>query len=95
VRTIEIEPGDFGFDAGPLHHLRGGDTEVNARIVRAVLEGSRRDEARALVIMTAAAALMLGGAAADLPEGATLAAKAIDSGAARSKLELLIRVTNA
>jgi anthranilate phosphoribosyltransferase len=95
VRTFEIGPGDFGFDAAPLDHLRGGDTEANARIVRAVLEGSRRDEARALVIVTAAAALMLGGGAAYLGEGATMAAKAIDSGAARSKLALLIRVTNA
>jgi anthranilate phosphoribosyltransferase len=94
VRTFEISPGYFGFDVGPLDHLRGGDTEANARIVRAVLEGSRRDEARALVVMTAAAALMLGGTATDLREGATLAAKAIDSGAARRKLELLVEATN-
>lgn len=94
VRTFEIGPDDFGFDAAPLDHLRGGDTEANARIVRAVLDGSRKDEARALVIMTAAAALLLGGMASNLREGATLAAQAIDSGAAHSKLDLLIEATN-
>src|SRR4051812_30409137 len=65
VRTFQIAPDDFGFTAGALDHLRGGDTEANAAIVRAVLERKRDDEARALVIMTAAAALVLGGVAAD------------------------------
>ena len=95
VRTFEIDPRDFGLNAAALDHLRGGDTEANARIVRGVLDRSRQDEARALVIMTAAAALLLGGVAADLREGATLATEAIDSGAAQSKLEMLIRATNA
>jgi anthranilate phosphoribosyltransferase len=94
VRTFEITPGDFGFDKAALDHLRGGDTEANARIVRAVLDGSRNDEARTLVIMTAAAALVLGGLAANLRDGAELATNAIDSGAAESKLNLLIEATN-
>src|SRR5688572_31046639 len=94
VTTFEIAPGDLGFETAALDHLRGGDTEANARIVRGVLDGSRQDEARALVLMTAAAALMLGGAATDLRDGATRAAKAIDSGAAELKLQLLIEATN-
>lgn len=94
VKTLEIAPEDFGFEARALDHLRGGDTEANAVIVRAVLDGSRNDEARSLVIMNAAAALMLGGASADLREGAKLAAHSIDSGAALEKLERLIQVTN-
>lgn len=94
VKMFEIAPGDFGFEKAALEHLRGGDTEGNARIVRGVLDGSRQDEARALVIMTAAAALMLGCAVEDLRGGAALAAKAIDSGAAESKLRMLIEATN-
>ena len=94
VKIFAIDPGDFGLRAASLDHLRGGDTEANAGIVRGVLDGSRQDEARALVIMTAAAALLLGGVAADLREGASRAADAIDNGAARSKLEMLIQATN-
>ena len=94
VRTFEIAPDDFGFDAAALDHLRGGDTEANAAIVRAVLEQKRHDEARKLVIVTAAAALMLGGVADDLRDGARRAAEAIDSGAALAKLERLIEATN-
>ncbi|MCA1579066.1 MAG: anthranilate phosphoribosyltransferase [Acidobacteria bacterium] len=94
VRTFEIAPHDFGLEVRDLDHLRGGDTEANAVIVRAVLEGKRDDEARALVVMTAGAALLLGGVVADLREGATRAAEAIDSGAALAKLESLIEATN-
>jgi anthranilate phosphoribosyltransferase len=94
VKTFEIGPQDFGFDVRRIEHLRGGDAEANAEIVSGVLEGERKDEARALVIMNAAAALFLGGMAVDLREGARLAAQAIDSGEARRKLELLIEATS-
>ena len=93
VKTFEIEPRDFGLEFRALDHLRGGDVEANARIVSAVLDGSRTDEARSLVVLNAAAALVVGGAAGDLNEGAKLAAAAIDSGAAQAKLDLLIEAT--
>ena len=94
VKTFEIGPEDFGFEKGSLEHLRGGDADANAEIVSAVLAGTRKDEARALVIMNAAAALLLGGAAADLRNGAKIAGDSIDSGAALQKLELLIEATS-
>jgi anthranilate phosphoribosyltransferase len=94
VRTFEIAPENFGFETRSLDHLRGGDTDANAAIVSAVLSGARRDEARELVIMNAAAALVLGDVAVDLLEGAKLAAQAIDSGEARRKLELLVEATS-
>jgi len=58
------------------------------------LSGRRRDEARSLIIMTAAAALYLGGKSEKLHDAAILAADAIDSGAANLKLELLIKASN-
>lgn len=94
VTTFEIEPRDFGFETANLEHLRGGDAEANAQIVNAVLTGKRKDEARALVIINAAAALFLGGAASDLKEGTRMAGNAIDSGAALQKLDLLIEATS-
>ena len=94
VRTCEISPQDFGFEPAVLDHLRGGDTEANAAIVRAVLAGERKDEARQLVIVNAAAALLLGGVAQSLSHGSSLASEAIDTGAAMAKLERLIQATN-
>jgi len=94
VRTFEIHPLDFGLAAGPLDSLRGGDAKENANIIRSVLAGERRDEARSLVLMNAAAALVLGEKAQDLREATSLAGSTIDSGAALKKLEHLVHSSN-
>ncbi len=94
IRTFEIAPEDFNLPRAALDELRGGDAEHNARIIRAVLAGTRRDAARTLVLANAAAALYVGGAAATLPAATELAAQSIDTGAALAKLEQLIEVTN-
>jgi anthranilate phosphoribosyltransferase len=91
VRTFEIEPEEFGFEKGTLDDMRSGDAEENAAIIRSVLSGGRRDEARTLVVVNAAAALHVGGSAGDLREAVRLAEQSIDSGAAQTKLEQLIR----
>lgn len=94
VRDFEIGPEDFGLTSRRLEHLRGGDTDVNASIIRSVLDGSRRDEARELVVMTSAAALVVGDIANDLQQGARLAEEVIDAGRAAAKLERLVSITN-
>lgn len=94
VRSFEIEPEQFGFERGTLDDLRGGGAEENATIIRAVLSGGRRDAARTLVLVNAAAALQVGGLTGDLREAARLAEQSIDSGAAQAKLEQLILMSN-
>jgi anthranilate phosphoribosyltransferase len=94
VRTFEIEPKAFGLWRGSLEHLRGGDADANALIIREVLSGKRQDEARALVVANAAAALFVGGHKSDLRTSAKAAEESIDSGAAGKKLDQLIEATN-
>lgn len=94
VKTFEITPRDFGFEAASLETLRGGDAAENALIIRSVLACERRDAARSLVIANAAAALHVGGLAPDLRQAARLAEQSLETGAARDKLEQLIAVTN-
>ncbi len=94
VKTFMVSPADFGLQAGSLESLRGGDAAANASIVREVLAGRRRDEARALVVANSAAALFVGGRAPDLRTASQLAQKSIDEGAAQSKLDQLIDLTN-
>ena len=93
VRTFEIDPMDIGIERQALDHLRGGEAEGNAAIIRAVLSGERTDAARSLVIVNAAAALHVGGLADNLSAGARLAAESIDGGAALAKLDQLIDAT--
>jgi len=95
VRVFEVTPEEFGLAPASLEELRGGDAEANARIIRAVLGGARRDVARALVVVNAAAALYVGGRAESLSEAARLAERSIDDGAALSMLEQLVAKTNA
>ncbi len=94
VRTFAVAPADFELPRAPLADLRGGDAAQNARIIRDVLTGTRRDAARTLVLANAAAALYVGGAADSLPSATQLAAQSIDSGAADEKLKRLIQATN-
>ncbi len=93
VRTFEIQPEDFGLTRDILDGLSGGDAEGNAAIIQSVLSGARRDAARGLVVANAAAALKVGGLTESLFDAARLSEKAIDSGAARTKLDQLIQKT--
>lgn len=95
VRTFEITPEDFGLERHGLDNLRGRDAEGNAEIIRDVLLGRRKDEARSLIVINAAAALHVGGAAGNLREGVRLAEESIDNGLAAEKLERLVGLTNA
>jgi anthranilate phosphoribosyltransferase len=93
VMTFQIAPQDFGLEPARLLHLRGGDAEANAQTIRTVLDGTRRDAARSLVVANAAAALFVGGSSPDLHTAARLAEESIDSGAALRKLEQLVEAT--
>jgi anthranilate phosphoribosyltransferase len=94
VRTFEIAPEDFGLRRVSLESLHAGDAENSARILREVISGERRDEARDLIVVNAAAGLFVGGLAADLNDARAQAEKSIDGGAARAKLDELVKATN-
>jgi len=80
---------DFGVARAPLAALAGGDPATNAQIIRGILAGERGPR-RDFVCINAAAALVAAGRTANFKEGARLAAEAIDSGAARARLDALI-----
>lgn len=93
VRTFEVSPSDFGLTPGSIDHLRDANADANAQIIRSVLNGQRRDEARSLVVINAAAGLFVGGRCADLKAAVGLAQKSIDSGAAQNALDRVVRIT--
>ena len=94
VKSFAVTPEEAGLARAAPEALIGGDPAYNARALRAVLAGGR-DAYRDIAVLNAAAALVVAEAAADIREGAELAARALDSGAAQAKLEALIRVSNA
>jgi anthranilate phosphoribosyltransferase len=90
VRNYTLEPEALGFDRAPFSDLLGGDATENAQITKRILDGTMRNGKRDVVLLNAAAAIVAGGKAADLPTGITLAAQSIDTGAALGKLEALV-----
>jgi len=88
VRTYEITPSDFGLPPTDPAGLRGGDPDLNARLLLEVLSGAP-GPARNVALMTAAAALYVTGKVADLRSGAVRAAAAVDDGSATRVLERL------
>jgi anthranilate synthase/phosphoribosyltransferase len=90
VLTEILDPRDLGFEPAQREDLLGGEPEENARITRDILSGEDRGPRRDVVLLNAAAALLAGGATADLKEGVACAAESIDSGAALRALDGLI-----
>jgi anthranilate phosphoribosyltransferase len=93
VRKHMWTPADFGVRRAVLAELEGGGPETNARMAREILSGAP-GAPRDIVVANAAAALVAAGKAADLRSGALLAEESIDSGAAATRLERLVRFTN-
>lgn len=91
--SYRLKPEDAGLSRASGDAVGGGDAAANARIIIEIFKGAagpRRDT----VVLNAGAAIMAGGLAATIREGAVRAAEAIDSGLALQKLELLKRFTH-
>ena len=94
VRQYEIAPEDFGLERSPLKEITGGTVETNLRMAQSVLAGEQ-SAARNAVLLNAGAGLVVAGLADDIKAGVKRAAEAIDSGAARAKLEEVREVSTA
>ncbi len=94
IAVFEVTPEDADLPTATLDQLKGGDAQVNAAAIRNVLAGEP-GPFRDIVLMNAAAALIVGGKAANLADGVERAALAIASGAAAQALDKLIAITNA
>jgi len=94
LRTFRVAPEDVGLGRYDISYLRGGTPDQNATEMKLVLDGAP-GPLRDFTLINAAAALVAWGAAADLPDGVTLAAQSIDSGAAAARLAAFVEATNA
>jgi anthranilate phosphoribosyltransferase len=93
VETFEVTAGDAGLPLARIEDLRGGEPAYNARVMRELLGGAG-GPLRDVVLLNSAAALLVAGRAANLYDGAELAARSIDGGAARRVLDELVDRTN-
>lgn len=93
LSDFEVTPEDLGLPRAREEDIAGGEPDDNADLIRRILEGKAPAGARTVTLMNAAAALWVGGVVDSLEAGVSRAAEAVDSGAARSKLEMLRNVS--
>src|SRR3954451_7627827 len=94
VRSYTITPAEAGLATSPPEAVAGGTPEQNAATTRAILAGEPGPE-RDLALLNAGAAIYAGGKADDIAHGVTVAAAAVDSGAAQEALDRYIEATQA
>jgi anthranilate phosphoribosyltransferase len=103
TRVIEVREGDIveytvipedvGLPRYPPDAVPGGGPQENAEITRGIFAGEP-GAARDLAVLNAGAAIYAAGRAGSLAEGVSLAQAAIDTGAAKAKLDALIDLTS-
>jgi anthranilate phosphoribosyltransferase len=94
IERYTVSPADCGLPEAPPDAVGGGRPEENAVTTRAILDGEpgpRRD----LALLNAGAAIYAGGRAASIAEGVSVAADAVDSGAARRALDAYVELSRA
>lgn len=94
TRSLRLTPEELGLKRWAISDLAGGDATFNAKLARDVLNGAS-GAPRDAVLANAAAAILAGGKADDWRGAISVAAKAIDSGAATATLEKLVAMTRA
>ena len=96
VRSVVLDPRQFGLVEADKAALRGGEVEENAAILRDLLQGKGTPAQKDVVALNAALALKVAGIAqgntfeAAIADGISRARDILQSGAAWKKLEALV-----
>jgi anthranilate phosphoribosyltransferase len=92
VREYEVHPEDFGFAMSASRNLRVENAQQSKALLLQALD-NRPGIARDIVALNAGAALYTAGLADSVAAGIALAQDTLASGAARSKLQQFVAVT--
>lgn len=92
VGLVEIDPGPVLGSSPGIGALQASDLDHGVGIIRGVLSGNAGPQ-RDIVLLNAAVALMVAGAAGDLARGVSMAANAVDSGRAEQVLRDLVALS--
>ncbi|WP_367847930.1 anthranilate phosphoribosyltransferase [Rhodoferax sp. WC2427] len=92
ISEYEIHPEDFGMTMASHRNLRVETPEQSKAMLLGVLDNDH-GAARDIVILNAGATLYAANVAGSMAEGLVLARKAIESGAAKAKLQALVDAT--
>jgi len=94
ITEYEVHPEDFGLPMASNRALKVSTPQESVTLIRQVLDnqpGAPRD----IVVLNAGAALYAANVASDIRDGIAKARQALESGAARAKLEQLVQASKA
>ncbi|EEA96578.1 anthranilate phosphoribosyltransferase [Pseudovibrio denitrificans] len=94
INTFTISPEDAGLPVAKTEDLKGGDPKENAQALREVLQGAK-NAYRDIVLLNSAASLIVADKVSTLTDGVEMAAQAIDTGTALSRLDKLVEASDA
>ncbi len=92
ISSYTIDPGDFGLESADIKSLAVTGVEESLEVLNTVLN-NEAGPARDIVCLNAGAALYASGVSEDLQAGVQLAKNTIASGAARTRLDELVALT--
>lgn len=93
VREYTVHPSDLGLAVHALDTLRVADVQASRDMLLAALDGTH-PPARDIVLLNAGASLYVSGVADSLRDGVERAREAIESGAARQRLDKLVELSH-
>ena len=93
VRSSTVNPQELGLTSAPASSLRGGEVDENAEIMRNVLQGKGTPAQKDVVALNSSLALQVAGVVpmGAMAEGIERSRQILESGAAWSKLEELVK----
>ena len=89
-----LDPIILGLDIATPDKLKGGTLQDNAKLTISILENKTTGPCRDIVLLNAAAALIVAQKADDFIAGIAQANESITTGAARTALEQMIKISN-
>jgi anthranilate phosphoribosyltransferase len=95
TRWEALRAADLGLQSVPLERLRGGSVGENVAITRAILTGTASQAHTDVVLLNAAAALVAADRVTSIVEGLQLARHSLSSGAAYSRMQSMVEVSQA
>ena len=92
VSNWTLSVADTGLPVTPIEAVKGGDKTANAATMRALFDGEG-GPVRDYVLLNSAGVLMVGDLVSNIRDGVQLAARTIDSGTAKDRMESMIEVS--
>ncbi|POG55842.1 anthranilate phosphoribosyltransferase [Haloferax marisrubri] len=89
ITEYTLTPADLGLEQAPIEEVAGGTPQENADDLEGILTGDVTGPKRDLILANAGAAIYVADLADSLEEGVEVARDAIESGAAKAKLDAL------